>query len=143
MAWDIVLPKFARALDKQGYLAIVEDIFLPSPWDKEVAAVLGHYSLNKRFQPYDMLTVVKELEARGLLELMGQQETAPAVFQQRVDDWLESFHARNGLSRERMGVAAAQACDDALQNVITRHCPDGVVTLKIVGRVIWGNPKSL
>ena len=34
MAWGKVLPRFAQVLDERGYVAVVEDVALPSSWDR-------------------------------------------------------------------------------------------------------------
>jgi hypothetical protein len=87
-----------------------------------------------------MLTVVEQLEQRGLFRQVGLQETPPAPFEQPIAAWVESFHARNGFSRDRMNPQMAQECDRRLTEIITAHCPTGIVTQQICGRVIWGKP---
>jgi hypothetical protein len=58
-----------------------------------------------------------------------------------VAEYVESFHARNGLSRDRMDAGAADAFDEKLQALLHQHCPNGVVELQISGRVVWGKPQ--
>src|SRR5262245_60349860 len=111
MEWDVVLSRFGAWLVSEGYLAIVEDVTLPNLWDAEIGPVLAHHSMNKDFQPYTTLTVAQELQQRGLFRQVGMQTTDPAPFQQPIDEWIESFHARNGFSRDRMDLGAAQECD--------------------------------
>ena len=142
MEWDVVLPRFGTWLAPESYLAIVEDITLANPWDAEVGPVLARYSMNKDFQPYNMLTIAQELERRGLFQQVGMRTTDPAPFQQTAAGWVESWHARNGFSRDRMGPTAARECDDRLMAIIDRHCPTGVVEQRTMGRVIWGWPRA-
>ncbi len=127
MAWEKVLPRFAQVLGEKGYLAVVEDVALPTSWDEKVSEILGQYSLNKDFQPYDMIQVVEELEKRTLFERVGMEETKPVIFRQSIEEWIESYHARNGFSRDRMGKVEAQECDEQLRQVISRHCEEGTV----------------
>jgi trans-aconitate methyltransferase len=141
MEWDVVLPRFASWLAPQCYLAIVEDVALPNRWDAEVGPVLRHYSMNKDFQPYTMLTIAAELERRGLFQQVGVQTTDFMPFHQSIAGWVESLHARNGFSRDRMDPGAAAECDRKLAGIIARHCPTGIVEQQIAGRVIWGKPQ--
>ena len=140
MEWEVVLPRFARWLAPECYLAIVEEVALPNPWDTDVGPVLARYSMNQDFQPYTMQTIAAELERRALFRPVGVRTTNAAPFQQAIGDWVESFHARNGFSRDRMKPAAAAKCDRKLAEIITRHCPSGLVEQQIAGRVIWGRP---
>jgi hypothetical protein len=96
--------------------------------------------MNKDYQPYTMLTVVEQLEQRGLFRRVGVQETPAVSFQQSIAAWVESFHARNGFSRDRMDQDTAKKCDQQLTEIITTYCPNGVVMQQIGGRVIWGKP---
>jgi F420H(2)-dependent quinone reductase len=66
-----------------------------------------------------MVTVAQELAARGLFKLIGIKTTAPVLFRQSVDAYVESFHARNGLSRDRMNANAAREFDGMLLNITT------------------------
>ena len=140
MHWETVMTRFHNILTPGGHLAVVEDVTQPTPWS-DALGFISAYSMNKDFQPYNMLTVTQELVERGLFEPMGIKTTAPVPFRQSVDAYVESFHARNGLSRDRMDASAARAFDGQLQELVRRHCPNGVVELQIMGRVIWGTPK--
>ena len=140
MHWETVMTRFCELLTPGGYLAVVEEVLEPTPWSG-VLDFIGEYSLNKDFEPYDMLTVTQELTARGLFQQVGIRTTAPVSFRQSVDEYVESFHARNGLSRDRMDANAASAFDRRLRELVSRHCPSGIVELQIRGRVIWGKPQ--
>jgi hypothetical protein len=96
--------------------------------------------MNYDFQPYTMLTVAADLQKRGLFQQVGVVETEPVVFRQPVAAWIESFHARNGFSRERMGKQSADEFDQKLRDVISRYCPDDEVEQQIAARVVYGRP---
>jgi SAM-dependent methyltransferase len=140
MDWGRTLPRFAALLAPGGTLALVEDVAQPNPWDEVVGPILARYSMNTDFVPYTMLTVAAELERRRLFQLRGTHTSAPAPFRQPIDEWVETFHARNGFSRDRMAAVAASACDAELRAAIGRFCPGGVVEQSIAARVIWGEP---
>ena len=140
MHWETVMTRFCEILTPGGHLAVVEEVLEPTPWS-DALSFIGEYSLNKDFQPYNMLTVTQELTARGLFQPVGIRTTAPVSFRQSVDEYVESFHARNGLSRDRMDANAASAFDRQLRALVSQHCPNGVVELHMRGRVIWGKPQ--
>ncbi len=142
MDWDRVLPRFAAHLAPGCVLAIVEEVVRPNPWDRDTAPILRRYSMNLDFTPYTMMSVVEELEQRQLFVLQGNYETAPATFSQPVSEWVESFHARNGFSRDRMGKVEANACDTELRSAIQPYCPDGVVKQAVGARILWGRPRE-
>jgi hypothetical protein len=140
MHWETVMTRFCEMLTPGGHLAVVEAVWEPTPWS-DALGFIGEYSLNKDFQPYDMLTVTRELTARGLFQQVGTRTTAPISFRQSVDDYVESFHARNGLSRDRMDANTASAFDRQLRALVSRYCSNDVVELQMQGRVIWGKPQ--
>ena len=79
---------------------------------------------------------------RGLFAQHGITTTAPVPFRQSVVEYIESFHARNGLSRDRMDAQVAQDFDGQLRELLHRYCPSEVVELQVSGRVVWGKPGS-
>lgn len=140
MPWATTLPRFARVLSPNGYLALVETRTQPSSWDAEITPIIAHYSMNQDFQPYNMLTVAQTLQEQGLFQQTGVQAVAPISFRQPVADWVEAIHATNGFSRERMGAARAAAFDQSIRQVMDKHCPTGVVEQWIGARIIYGKP---
>ncbi len=140
MHWETIMTRFHDILTPGGHLAVVEVETEPTRWS-DALGFIGKYSMNQDFQSYNMGTVTQELAARGLFKLIGIKTTAPMLFRQPVDAYVESFHARNGLSRDRMNANAASEFDGMLLDLVSRHCPNGIVELQIMGRVIWGKPK--
>ncbi len=138
--WDRVLPRFTASISPRGMLAIVELVIVREPWTEEILRITWPYSMNQKFQPYNMMTVVEELQKRALFEMKGSRQTADAVARQPIADLVESVHARNGFSRDRMDPRAAAECDELLTRAYSRHFPAGIVRLRYHGRVIWGRP---
>ncbi len=137
MDWQIVLPRFQQALTPNGVLAIIYDELLPNPWDAALRENIRRYSTNQKFQPYN---TIEELARRGLFQQQGEQHTAPVPFSQSVDDYIESFHARNGFSRQRMSQEGANGFDSEVKALLAGYCPDGIVTLQVTALVAWGKP---
>ena len=140
MAWDVVMPRFRHALTPRGCLAIVGRPEAPTPWREALGQIIQRYSTNRDYQPYD---TVDELERRGLFQKLGDERTAPVAFTQSLESYIELFHSRNGLSRDRLTAEAAVAFDDEVRRLVSSHCDDDAVTLQIGGRVVWGKPHGL
>ncbi|MCE7987420.1 MAG: class I SAM-dependent methyltransferase [Caldilinea sp. CFX5] len=140
MPWAVTLPRLARVLSPNGYLALVENPGLSSAWDAAITPIIAEYAMNRDFQPYSMITVAQELERHGLFRQAGVREAQPVHFRQPVDDWITAFHATNGFSRERMGEARAAEFDQKIRQVIEKYCPAGEVEQWISARVVYGKP---
>jgi ubiquinone/menaquinone biosynthesis C-methylase UbiE len=137
MEWDIVLPRIDAALSAIGFLCIVEQVQQPVPWGTQLAHILREYSTNREFQPYD---IVHELAIRNAFDVAGHVQTAPQVFEQPLAEYVESFHARNGFSRDRMTREAAAAFDQLVADVVAPHLTNAMVQLRIHGSITWGRP---
>jgi len=137
MAWDMVLPRFASLLAPRGCLALVDTVQVPLPWASSLSEIITRYSTNREYRPYDL---VAELVQRDLFHPAGETTTRPLLFRQPIAGYVESFHAMNGFSRDRMAAAAAQAFDAAVELLLRPFCPDGLVTLQVSARVVWGRP---
>lgn len=137
MEWSVVLPRFRAVLAPGGVLAIVGVAEGSYPWSGAVQGAIDRYSTNRDFRPYD---VVAEIEERGLFRTVGRRETAPVPLERTVADYVESFHGRNGFSRDRMTPEDAAAFDAEVTALVAPYAPDGVVRSEIVGTVVWGPP---
>lgn len=140
MEWDVVLPRLGAALLPGGVLAIPGEAPLPNPWDAELGRIIGRLSTNREYEPYDL---IEELEARGLFRTRGRKTTTPVAFAQPLDTYVESFHARNGFSRQRMTRQDAEAFDAEVRRLVSPHCADGRVELWVACEVVWGTPEGL
>ncbi|MGH9198581.1 MAG: class I SAM-dependent methyltransferase, partial [Acidimicrobiia bacterium] len=140
MHWETVLGRFHDVLTPRGYLAIVGGAGAESEWDDELNFI-GEFSLNKDFRPYTIASIVDEFESRGIFEKKGERATKPITFRQSLEEYVESFHATNGLSRDRMDPEQAASFDERMREVVLKHRPDGEVELKITAQVIWGRPR--
>jgi SAM-dependent methyltransferase len=137
MDWEVVFPLFQRILTPHGYLALAGRLVQHTPWAQEELTLIKRFSTNLIFQPYE---IEEELTKRGLFHKLGEKETQPVAFSQTVEAYIESIHSRNGFSRERMSADAANAFDEEMRKVLTSFQRDGMLTLSIAGRVMWGQP---
>lgn len=137
MDWSIVLPRFAQMLTAEGFLAIVAE---DSPTSIDLDAfwkLLPNYWTFPEYQPFDVIEVLAE---RGLFAIEGEEWTAPVAWEQPIVDFIGSFHAHTGFSRERMGAAASSAFDTAAAQILWSICPAGNIPMNVRSRVVWGRP---
>lgn len=140
MTWDVVLRRFREILTPNGYLAIVERGIMSNPRHDQLKEIISQYATNKDYQPYNL---IEELEMRGLFQKVGEKVTTSVPFVQFVDDYIESFHSKNGFSRERMNPEAAHAFDQEAKKILLKSYSDSVMSLQVVGHIVWGIPKSI
>ena len=70
--------------------------------------------------------------------MQGRLAPRPDPFLQSIDAYVTSLHSQNGFSRDRMSAAAASAFDVAVREAAAPHARDGVLTLPVATRVVWG-----
>jgi SAM-dependent methyltransferase len=139
MDWWAVLSWIPRALLPGASLCLVSGREIsPVPWARALGELIARYSTNREYRPYDL---VSELTRRELFVEEGRLSTQRLPCRQTIESYLESFHTRNGFSRDRMGPTAA-AFDEALRQLVGPHCPDGWVRGKTEATVVWGRPGS-
>jgi SAM-dependent methyltransferase len=139
MEWQEVLAWLSEALLPGAFLCLVSGREIgPVPWSRELGQLIAQYSTNREYRPYDL---VSELTTRELFLEVGRTSTTPVRCEQPIDSYIESFHTRNGLSRERMPPAAAEAFDDSLRRLVVSHSPDGTVRGETQATVVWGTPR--
>lgn len=138
MEWEVVFPLFQRLLTTHGYLAIAKRDIDPNPWDNALGQLIQQFSTNREYHPYNL---IEELEQRSLFQQQGTARTHPVSFTQRGEEYLQSFHSRNGLSRERMGEKTANTFDNEARRVIAPFLQDGLLTLSTFDTLVWGTPQ--
>lgn len=140
MRWERVLPAIAASLRPGGYLIVVPGgrRMEGMPWEGELGALIARHSTNRDYRAYDL---VRELESRGLFAELGRKHFVSHCAQS-VSDYIESFHSRNGFSRERMPDAGA-AFDEELRALVRRYAESGMVEGTVSTTVVWGAPASL
>lgn len=139
MEWDIVLPLFHHILTPHGYLALVARGTEHNPWDDDLQALIQHFSTNHKYVPYDL---TEELEQRQLFQSHGVLHTHPVPYVQSGEEYLQSLHSMNGLSRDRMGEESAKAFDKEVKKVLSPFQQDGRLHLSVVSTVVWGQPQE-
>jgi len=82
------------------------------------------------------------LVSRDLFALEGRVRTTPIPFRQPLAAYIESFHSRNGFSRDRMGAQAA-AFDAQLTALVQSYVPADKLSFHLVADIVWGRPSTL
>jgi SAM-dependent methyltransferase len=114
--WDTVMPRFAHALAPGGVLAIVDrDWDGPPALRERLLAVFKRYSQVRTWQSVSLLD---ELEKRGLFELVGRRRCGPSAWEPTLDEYVAARHSQRSFSRTHMGEVTADAFDAALRAVM-------------------------
>lgn len=137
MEWQPVLQRVRAALVPGGSLVVIERHALPLPWDDALLDIIQRYSTNREFSPYNF---IGELTARGLVRVKQHSRTQPVPFRQPIGEYIESFHSRNGFSRERMMPDEATAFDEAVRALVVPYVHSGTVEQQIVAQMTWCEP---
>jgi len=137
MDWPVVLLRFRQLLMPGGMLAILQRSESPNPWQDGLNELIATHSTVRNYEPFDLIT---ELEHRCLFDVKGRHKTAPVPFRQSVANYIESFHSRSSLSREKMPPGMADAFDGGLRELVEPWSEDGVVVLQTTADMVWGQP---
>ncbi len=135
--WNVVMPRFASTLTPNGYLAIIYNSFGTLPWEEDLR------TLRRRTRGYEYprpTTAPAELVKAGLFEICGEKKTAPEIFRQKVDDYIEQFHSRSDMARVKMGETAADEFDDELRSLLSRHVEGDMLQMEVRAQITWGRP---
>ena len=82
------------------------------------------------------------LAETGLFERVGQVQTPPMPFRQRMVDYIEFLHSTSSLAREWMTREEALAFDRAATEVIAPHNVAGWLDMTVVAEVTWGTVRA-
>jgi trans-aconitate methyltransferase len=135
--WDVAFAKFHDLLAPAGLLAMVSRSETPPPWHDELHPLIVRYSILQNFEAFSLVDKVTEM---GYFEQAGQQETAPVIGLQTVEDYILSWHSRSSLARDSMPSEDRIAFDNQLREVVTPYAEEGLLTLHTLGKVTWGKP---
>lgn len=138
MNWSLVFPRIAGVLADDAMFAIVERCESAHPWGAELKHLIGRYSTNRDYVPFEL---VKGLEERGFFEPLGVHATVPVGFTQSREDFIEAIHSRNGFSRARMAVSAP-VFDAAFRDLLMRHGVVDDLDFEVWTQITWGRPRT-
>ena len=139
MEWGEVFPRFRKAMPYGGYVVIVEgDRPVEPPWRGAELVLIREFSTNPHYEEIDL---IQELEERGHLLPLGDKLTEPVHFSQSIRDYVGSFHSRESMSVEHMGVENAAVFDAELTSILRDYADEaGMLSFDLQTRVSWGRP---
>ena len=136
MDWPLVFEQFKQSLKAQGVLAIITEGHLCGlPVADEIYQLVATFSTNQDFQSYSLIDL---LQSNNFFRIIGQQICDETPFSQSLTDFVSSFHARNGLSIDRMGQDQALQFDQQLTEIVQPIARDGQVHGYTQASVTWG-----
>jgi SAM-dependent methyltransferase len=137
MDWSEVMPRLKKMLSPRGMLGIVDD-YQGSPWRQRLQPLFEKYGTNRNLRlDWDWIGY---LEQNGLSKQIGVYRTEPQPYSQSVADYIESFHARESLTRERLGPDLSAEFGAEVRLAVADFERDGMLELHEVGRLVWGLP---
>jgi SAM-dependent methyltransferase len=139
MDWERVLPRIGRSLTPSGSLALVGRNELPPPWQDGLMDLISRYSTLKRYREFNL---VEALESAGLFTVTDSVTLDAVSHDQPVEDYIASFFSRSSLTREALGVGAADAFAHELRQLVRPHAVLEVVSLQLAPRVTFGRPAA-
>ena len=138
---DVVIPKFAELLTRNGVLAVVDRSAQVGLREDDI---IPRYSLNRNYERWNP---VAALEEAGLFERLGREFTGPVPWTPTVEEYIERRHSQNGFSRDRMSRRRAAEFDAAIRARIAEQVKEGSVRMEegrllgeVMGSVVWGRP---
>jgi ubiquinone/menaquinone biosynthesis C-methylase UbiE len=137
MDWGMVLPRFAQLLTPHGALAIVSTEEQSVPWREGYLQIIRRFSNNPNYKPIDMIA---EFEKYQLFQKQGERVTVPVPLRQTIEDYTAAQHARSSLSLDTMTTEQATAFDAEMTALLAPFAREGLITVQVVGRVVWGKP---
>ena len=135
--WGISLPRLRHALMPGAVLALIDNRCLTTLWDRDLSPAIARHSTNRAYRTYNL---EEELTQRQLFRAQGRRDAVVFTFAQPLADYIESFHARNGFSRDRMTRDETKGFDSEVRATVAPYAPDGIVRLQIVSELIWVLP---
>jgi SAM-dependent methyltransferase len=138
MDWDIVLPRVARQLSPDAFLAIVVSVD-PPPWADALHEIISRYSVIQNWERADLIAL---LESRGLYKQVGKADLVAETYARTIDEYIYGLHATSSLARDRMGAEYAHQFDEAVRALVAPHAHDGVLSLSAAAQVDWGRPQA-
>ena len=136
---DLVMPRFGGALAPGAFLAIVnsESVYPKEGCRDEFISLIRAFSPSPHHLEFTDL--VRSLEASGHFVRDGGRTTAPAPYEQSIDDYMAMLASTSTLSRTTLG-ERAEDFERGARAIFARHGMTSV-RAELVGEVVWGRPR--
>lgn len=116
--WSVTFPLLKSMARKHSRLAIVTggDLVVDDI-QKDLVGLIKQFSSTRNFKAYSIVDMLSE---QGYIGNVNEQVMPVATVEQSLNDYIASFHARNGFSLDRMGSDNARLFDQALMQTLIR-----------------------
>lgn len=121
MHWPTLFPRLRRWMRPEGWLVLAHRQGYDPAWMTQAAPIIARYSTNTDYVPYD---TVQELTARDWITGPEHWTSPRLALAAPVSEVVESFHARNGFSRDRMTEENQTAFDTAMSACLASFVAD-------------------
>jgi ubiquinone/menaquinone biosynthesis C-methylase UbiE len=137
--WEVTFARFETLLTRSGYVAIVNRESEDMPWQEAWRTLISRYSTFKNYVRLDMIEALTE---QGLFTPIGEYRTQPMVFTQSIENYIAANHSYSSLTRRVLTNEVANQFDVELREIVTPYYVDGVLTINVIGYVVWGKPHA-
>jgi len=135
--WEIAFARFETLLTPNGYVAIINREMAEVPW------YAAWRDLINRFVTYtSRIDLIQTLMDRNLFTQVGEYRTQPMAFTQSIEDYVTAQHSYSSLARQSFKANDSGVFDEELRAIVTPYATDNVLTLNVVGHVVWGKPHA-
>ncbi|EAR10638.1 class I SAM-dependent DNA methyltransferase [Reinekea blandensis] len=138
--WSVTFPLLKRLAKPHTKLAIVTggDLVVEGIKD-DILQIIQKYSTTRNFKPY---SIVKLLQEQGFISNVTAIDLPGEALTQHIDEYVASFHARNGFSLERMDTDQARAFGTDIRQVLTDYGFENEVTGNVFYSVTFADIES-
>jgi SAM-dependent methyltransferase len=138
--WDIAFARFETLLTPNGHVAIINRAIQDAPWQITLQKLFIRFSAN--LINYGRLNMIEALAQHGLFTPVGEYRTPPLPFTQSIEDYIAAHHSYSSLTRRVLTAEGANQFDAELRDIVTPYATDEILTLHIVGHIVWGKPHA-
>ncbi len=141
MKHDVVFPRLATQLHRQGVMAVVSgDNVSRAPWLTDWTAFVAHW-LNRLGRSPDEQGFAAELRAyEPWMDIEGSRDF-DFPFVQDLRAFVECQHSRATWVRSRLGGLSAEFDNDLVAR-LAPHAIDGRISYVVRANLVWGTPRT-
>lgn len=138
MDWPRLFARLRHWLSPSGWLVLANRRGYDPAWLEVATPLIARYSTNREYVPYN---TVEALQARGYIDIADSWTSPPMAVSASVHEVIESFHGRNGFSKDRMPPADQRAFADAMRACLSPFADDaGVMRWETTTTLVISRP---
>lgn len=130
------LTRIARVMTGDASLAIATRGYPELAWQAGLLEVIRRHSRSASYKPD--FNLPEELANLGLYEVVGTATTAPVPVTRSIAHYIDGLHSTSSLAREHMSEPEIAEFAAAIAALTEPYATDGLLSLTVVGTVVWG-----